>query len=83
MPDASGPRAYPAYTCRLRRSAGGESLTNEYEVWDDYRGQGYFSPETYRWEESVQVYDDPRADTTDDPDTEFTWGLSLDVTVPE
>lgn len=81
--DASGGRGYALYGCNPRRYATGESLTNEYEVWDGYAVRGYFPPGTYRWAEAVQVYDDPRAGFGGDPDVEFVWGFSLDVTVPE
>lgn len=82
VPDRTGRRAYAAYGCGPRRYAAGESLTNEYEVWDDYRNRGYFPPGTYRWAERVGVHDDPRAGFGDGPDAEFTWGFSLDVSVP-
>lgn len=83
VPEDRGRRAYAAYGCGPRAYRADESLTNEYEVWDDYAVRGYFQPGTYRWEEAVQVYDDLRAGFGDDPDTEFTRGFSLDVTVPE
>jgi hypothetical protein len=82
VPDASGGRGDALYGCNPRRYAGG-SLTNEYELWDDYAVRGYFRPGGYRWSEAVQVYDDPRAGFGGDPDVEFVWGFSLDVTVPE
>ena len=82
VPDASGGRGDALYGCNPRRYAGG-SLTNEYELWDDYAVRGYFRPGAYRWSEAVQVYDDPRAGFGGDPDVEFVWGFSLDVTVPE
>lgn len=80
--DRTGRRAYPLYGCSRRLFAGGESLTNEYEVWDDYRNRGYFPTGTYRWAERVEVHDDPRADADVDPAT-FIWGFSLSVEVPD
>ncbi|WP_276258370.1 hypothetical protein [Haloglomus litoreum] len=82
VPDRTGRRAYAMYGCSRRLFAADESLTNEYEVWDDYRNRGYFPPGTYRWAERVEVLDDPRSDADTDPAT-FTWGFSLSVEVPE
>jgi len=83
VPDVSGGRAKPLYGCLPATYRVGESLTNEYEVWDDYQERGYFPPRTYRWEELVQVWSEAGVFSDDDPDTEFTWGFSLSVEVPD
>ncbi len=83
VPETRGRRGYALYGCNPRTYPGGASLTNEYEVWDDYQHRGYFPPGTYRWEEQVEVWKDPRARSGDDPSATFTWGFSLSVEVPE
>lgn len=83
VPDVSGARGKALYGCDPAPYGVAESLTNEYEVWDDRLDQGYFPPGTYRWAERVEVWNDPRARSGDDPDDTFTWGFSLSVEVPE
>ena len=82
VPDISGGRGKALYGCDPATYQVDESLTNEYEVWDDYQSRGYFPPGTYRWAEPVQVWNEPRASSHDRPDVEFTWGFSLSVEVP-
>lgn len=78
---ADRPRAYPAYACLSRTYAAGESVSNEYVVWDDYRTAGYMRPGTYRFAESVAI-SPPGSDFDADPDAEFEWGFDLRVERP-
>lgn len=84
VPDfaADQPRGFGGYACPTTAYATGESVTTEYEVWDDYRVSGYLEPGTYRWETEVRVWDDPAAEASDSPTSAFTWGFSLEVTDP-
>lgn len=75
----SEPRGFPAYACSSRQYASGESVATEYEVWDDYRVEGYLEPGTYRWEEDVQIQADPDAAGTETRGATVTWGFSLAV----
>lgn len=71
------------YGCGLPVYAPGDSLANEYHVWDDYRTGGYFEPGTYRFEERVAVGtvdgDGKSASDLQEVDEEFTWGFDLTV----
>lgn len=77
------PRAYPAYGCLPKEYDAGESVRNEYDVWDDYQVDGYLEPDTYRWEEDVSIWNDPSTAGDADPDTTITWGFSLTVEKPD
>ena len=74
----SRPRGFPAWACSSRQYASGESVATEYEVWHDYRVEGYFEPGTYRWEEDVQIHADPDAGEPRRP-AGRSWGFSLTV----
>lgn len=71
------PRGFPAYACTARQYVTGESVVTEYELWDDYRVEGYLEPGTYRWEEDVGIQADPGAAGPETPDATVTWGFSL------
>ncbi|WP_458207172.1 hypothetical protein [Haladaptatus sp. NG-SE-30] len=73
--------AYPAYGCLNRLYERGESVTNEYLVWDDYRVKRYMEPGTYRFEERIRIYA-PEYDDWKDTLGEFTWGFDLRVEAP-
>lgn len=72
-------RGFPAYGCLPRAYESAESVSTEYEVWDDYRIEGYLQPGTYRWEEEIQIWDNTDAKDTDSPSATFTWGFSISV----
>lgn len=74
-------RVYAAYGCLARTYESGESVTNEYYVWDDYRVEGYFPPGTYRFAEPVTV-SEPGTGSEDGPIATFTWGFSVRVERP-
>ena len=48
--DPDDPKAWAACGCLSRVYTEGESVTNEYVLWDDYRVEGYLVPDTYRFE---------------------------------
>lgn len=77
----SHPRSYPASACAPREYKSDESVSTEYEVWDDYQLDGYLKPDTYRWEGEVEIWEEtePRPRGTDSPAATFTWGFSLAV----
>lgn len=79
--DADEPRVYADYGCPKREYAAGESLSNEYVLWSDYRVEGYMEPGTYRWEEEVSVSEGETPTGTAAENT-FTWGFSLSVRAP-
>lgn len=76
------PRAYPAYGCLPKEYDTGESVRNEYDVWDDYQVDGYLVPDTYRWEEEVSIWNEPSTAGNGDPDSTIIWGFSLTVEQP-
>lgn len=80
---ADDPRGFDAYGCLRKTYAAGESLGNEYVVWDDYRFEGYMTPGTYRWEERVSVAESTDDFPADDELGSFTWGFSLRVEAPD
>lgn len=71
------PRGFPAYGCKMKEYEKGESVSNEYLIWDDYRVKGYLEPGVYRWEENIHISES--VDTTDDSDDSFTWGFSIEI----
>lgn len=75
----SDPRGFPAYACSTRQYASGESVATEYDVWDDYRVEGYLEPGTYRWAVDVDIQADPDAAEAGTSGATVTWGFSLAV----
>jgi hypothetical protein len=69
-------RAFAAAGCVPMPYESGKKRTTVYELWDDYKVDGYLEPGTYRWEQEIGIWDDPSA-TGDAPDTSFTWGFEL------
>ena len=69
---------FALYACTPEPYAADESRGQVYEVWDDYRTEGYLVPNTYRWEESVEVADTDEGWRDAEPRT-FDWGFSLDL----
>lgn len=70
---------YSAYGCLPRVYGAGESLSNEYEVWDDYRIEGYLEPDRYRWREKVRIWENPDPELGATPTNTVTWGFSLQL----
>ena len=79
------PRVYPSYACLSKVYENGETVTNEYEIWDDYRVAGYMAPGTYRWEENVRIFsaDDDEAGNNEEQIGLFHWGFDIELGVPE
>jgi len=75
------PRRSSQEGCPLKWYDPGESVRNEYAVWDDYQVAGYLVPGTYRWEETIRIWNDSPVDPAD-PDTTITWGFALSIEVP-
>lgn len=73
-------RGFGDYGCGVRNYESGESLQNEYLIWDDYQTEGYLEPSTYRWEEPEIEITEP---APHDGDTEtlgtFSWGFSVTI----
>lgn len=77
------PVAIPMYGCLAQPYSEGQSIMNEYLVWDYYRTEGYMAPGTYRFAEPVRVYgSDGDVSHTTEPAVEFAWGFSLVVEKP-
>lgn len=66
-------RMWAAYGCGTALYESGETFTQTYQVWHDYRVDGYLNPGTYRWEQDVAVV------YADQSDTIFDWGLTLEL----
>lgn len=90
--EADRPRGFDAYGCPLRIVASGESLAQDYVVWDDYRVEGYLEPGTYRWETTLEIYrpadvrreaGERAASPTGDPSATLSWGFALTVERPD
>lgn len=79
------PRVYPSYGCLATVYETGEAVRNTYELWDDYRVDGYMDPGTYRWEERVRIFsvnDDGQGDH-DEQLGSFHWGFDVGLELPE
>lgn len=76
---AGRPRGFGGYACPARVYATDESVTTEYEVWDDYRVRGYLDPGVYRWATDVRVWADPAAEASDPPSETVRWGFAVQV----
>lgn len=75
------PRAYAAYGCLSRIYPKGDSVANEYVIWDDYQVAGYMTPGTYRFAEPVRIkHPDDGLDA--EPTADFTWGFSVAIEKP-
>ena len=72
-------RVHAAYGCPPRAYESGETVSTTYQVWHDYREDGYLDPGEYRWEQEIKVWDDPEADGGSDPGEKFSWGFTLRV----
>lgn len=72
-------RSYPASACSPQAYESSESMSTEYEVWHDYQVDGNLQPDSYRWEQEVEIWEDTDARGTDSPTATFTWGFSLFV----
>jgi hypothetical protein len=70
------------YGCPTPIYEQGESVTNEYELWDDYENPGYYPTGTYRFEAPIEIRE---ADDSGESKrlAEVTWGFSIDVTMAE
>ena len=72
-------RGQALYYCPPRTYESGETVSTTYQVWHDYREDGYLDPGEYRWEQGIKVWDDPEADGSPDPGEKFSWGFTLRV----
>ena len=73
------PREFPGYGCHPTTYESGESISNEYVVWDDYDVDGYLVPDTYRWEEEVSIWDSAQGADQNPSDTSIVWGFSIQL----
>lgn len=85
----SEPRVFPDYGCLAGEYDTGDTVTNEYEVWDDYRVAGYMDPGTYRWHEQVRISNvesgesgDKEGGAGDEELGEFYWGFEIELQTP-
>lgn len=77
------PRVYPSYGCLATVYDTGDTVTNEYELWDDYRDSGYMDPGTSRWEERVRIFsaNDGEQGDNDELLGSFHWGFDVELSV--
>ncbi len=76
-------RGFSNQGCPPRPFEPDESLTTQYELWDDYRVGGYFETGTYRWEQQVSVWNDPDTKSSSTAaDLLFDWGFEIAVAEP-
>jgi len=78
-PNGSG---FGDYGCGAPLYEQGDSVANEYEIWDDYRISGYYPTGTYRFAAPIEISE---ADERGESEilAEVTWGFSIDVTTDE
>lgn len=69
------PRGSANVGCTKQRYGEGQSVSSAYQVWDDYRTEGYLVPDTYRWETEVLISD--VSSETDTDERSISWGFSL------
>jgi hypothetical protein len=62
----------------MREYTAGESLKNEYVLWDDYQIEGYMKPGTYRWNQKVSVSKQGTPTETSSQKT-FIWGFEVNI----
>jgi len=78
-PDESG---FGDYECGTPLYQQGDSVANEYEIWDDYRISGYYPTGTYRFEAPIEIHEGDEPGDSELLD-EVTWGFSINVTMDE
>lgn len=66
-------RNFDDEACALRSYDAGESVTNEYRLWADYRVPGYLPPGTYRFQTTLGVAESEGADRT------YDWEFNLTI----
>lgn len=73
-------RGFGDYGCQARDYAKGESLRNEYLLWDDYQHQGYLEPGSYRWEVAeIEIMEPLPHSGSSDTLATFSWGFSVEL----
>lgn len=83
---AGEPRLFHDYGCAWGPYETEETVTNEYEIWDDYRIAGYMDPGTHRWEERIRIYSTSDGESGIDDEEQlgsFHWGFDIELGVPE
>lgn len=76
--DEPANRMWGDYGCNPEDYRHDESVSNEYELWDDYLVDEYFPTGTYRFEGDFTVWETYGAE--DSEHTELEWGFSIEVT---
>lgn len=71
-------RDFLSYGCMMKQYEAGESVSTEYEIWDDYQVSGYLQPGTYRWEETVRFSSEEAASSPDSTES-FSWWFDLQL----
>lgn len=72
------PRDFLSYGCMMKEYGVGESVSKEYEIWDDYQVSGYLQPGTYRWEETIR-FSREKATSSPDSTESFSWWFTLQL----
>jgi hypothetical protein len=80
LPQVASP-GYRMYKCPPIAFDSGESVSDDYSVWHDYRVDGYLNPGIYRWAQDIRVWDD-LSQGSDEPSTIFSWGFELSIEKP-
>jgi hypothetical protein len=75
----SDSRGFRGEVCPNTKYESGQQRSTVYELWDDYREDGYLESGTYRWEEQVEIWNDPSASSAESPDESFTWGFEISL----
>ena len=81
-PDKDEGRSGGDYGCQGPIYETGATITNEYEVWDDYVTPGYYPTGTFRFETSFEISETKMTEDSEKL-AEPTWGFSIDVTRSE
>lgn len=88
--DGDGPPpglVFLSYGCGLRRYGPGETVANEYLLWDGWHGPGYIPPGVHRFEAEVEVTEVQWSSGEGPPTPGETiataiWGFELSVEAP-
>jgi hypothetical protein len=70
-------RGFAAVACSPVQYDSGQQGSTVYEVWDEYKTDGYLESGTYRWDREVEIWTDPDTGGHEPPDTTLSWGFEL------
>jgi hypothetical protein len=79
--DPGRQRDYAGYRCPLELLKAGDSIRNEFVVWDDYRTDGYYPTENFQFVDDTEFWngsEKPNNRATEADET-MSWYMTLNV----